>query len=62
MARKGRFTQTLTEKLLVYGTGREMTYRDHEEIAGIAMELAESGYGLRDLVVAVASSEVFAKR
>tara|TARA_B100000212_G_scaffold340589_2_gene321600 strand:- start:10970 stop:13495 length:2526 start_codon:yes stop_codon:yes gene_type:complete len=62
MDRKDRFTYTLTEKLLVYGTGREMTYRDHGAIEGIATDIAESGYGLRDLVVAIADSDVFKKR
>ena len=62
MDRKDRFTYTLTEKLLVYGTGREMTFRDHELIEGIATDIAENGYGLRDLVVAIADSDVFKKR
>lgn len=62
MDRKDRFTYTLTEKLLLYGTGREMTFRDHGVIEGIATDIAESGYGLRDLVVAIADSDVFKKR
>ena len=62
MDRKDRFAYTLTEKLLVYGTGREMTFRDHGVIEGIASDIAESGYGLRDLVVAIADSDVFKKR
>ena len=62
LGRKDRFAHTLTEKLLVYGTGREMTFRDNGEIAEISTELAEDGYGLRDLVIAVASSEVFGNR
>ncbi len=62
MDRKDRFTYTLTEKLLVYGTGREMTFRDHGVIEGIASDIAESGYGLRDLVVAIADSDVFKMR
>ena len=62
MGRKDRFALALTEKLLTYGTGREMTFRDHPEMERIATEIAECGYGLRDLVTAVASSEVFANR
>jgi len=62
MDRKDRFTYTLTEKLLVYGTGREMTFRDHGVIEGIVSDIAESGYGLRDLVVAIADSDIFKKR
>lgn len=62
MGRKDRFALALTEKLLTYGTGREMTFRDHSEMERISTEIAECGYGLRDLVKAVASSEVFARR
>jgi hypothetical protein len=39
-----------------------MTFRDNGEIAEISTELAEDGYGLRNLVIAVASSEVFGNR
>lgn len=60
--RKDRFAQALTEKLLIYGTGRKMTYRDHGEIERIATEVGEGGYGLRDLVIGVANSDIFGER
>jgi hypothetical protein len=62
IARKDRFAHTLTEKLMVYATGREMTFRDRSEIKAIAAADTDSSLGLRDLVTAVVSSEIFQKR
>lgn len=62
VARKDQFTETLVEKLLTYATGRKMTYRDQFEIKQIAVDSAGHGYGLRDLVVRVATSEIFRNR
>ncbi len=62
VARKDRFTEALTEKLLTYATGRSMTFRDDAEIKRIAAASAKSGYGLRDLIVKVATSETFKQR
>jgi hypothetical protein len=62
MARKDLFTKMLAEKLLIYGTGRAMTFRDRVAIDAIAAEVARKGYGLRDLVMAVADSEPFLRR
>jgi len=60
LERKDRFAQTLTEKLMVYATGREMTFRDRREITAIAT--SDSPLGLRDLVTAVVGSETFRNR
>ena len=60
--RKDRFAETLTEKLLVYAVGRAMTFRDQPEVQSIATDCAESGYGLRDLVIGVATSDTFQNR
>ena len=62
IARKDRFTEALTEKLLAYATGRSMTFRDQPEIKRIASESATSGYGLRDLILRVATSQTFRNR
>lgn len=62
VARKDRFAETLTEKLLTYATGRSMTYRDQPDIKGIAAESAKDGYRLRDLILKVANSDTFRKR
>lgn len=60
--RHERFAQTLTEKLLSYATGRSMTFRDDAEIKRIAAGCGMSGYGLRDLIVGVLTSETFQNR
>ena len=62
LARKDRFAHTLTEKLLVYATGRKMTFRDRREISEIATMDPDTSLGLRDLVTAVVSSETFRNR
>ena len=60
--RKDRFAEALTEKLLTYATGRSMTFRDDADIRKIAAACAENGYGLRDLIIDVVTSETFRKR
>ncbi len=60
--RKDRFTQALTEKLLTYATGRLMTFRDQAEVEKIAAVCAANGYGLRDLITGVATSDTFHNR
>ena len=62
LARKDRFAHTLTEKLLVYATGREMTFRDRREISTLAAADSDVPLGLRDLVTSVVSSEIFQNR
>lgn len=60
--RKERFAEALTEKLLTYATGRSMTFRDQPDVKQIAAECAKRGYGLRDLIFSVVTSETFQKR
>lgn len=62
LARKDRFTEALTARLLSYATGREMTFRDDAEIKKIAIDCANRGYGLRDLITGVVNSSIFQQR
>ena len=62
LSRKKQFARNLTQKLLVYGTGRELTYRDQPEVNRIASACEEEGYGFRDLLERVIQSEVFRRR
>ena len=62
VARKDRFATALTEKLMTYATGRNMTFRDQPEIQRIADTLKTSGYGLKNLILQVTSSDTFKKR
>ena len=62
LARKARFAEVLTGKLMAYATGRSTTFRDQPDIKRIASESPKHNYGLRDLIRAVATSETFRKR
>ena len=56
------FGQCLTEKLLVYATGRPLGFRDRRAADEIVAATMAQGDGFRDLIVAVVQSEPFATR
>ena len=60
--KRDQFTRNLIYKFMTYATGREVTFRDHEEVERILEYVASQGYGMRDLVVAVTTSEAFKRR
>ena len=62
MTSPGDFTRTLTGLLIEYGTGRELTSRDRRAVQQIVGDEPEGGYGFRDLIARVVSSESFATR
>ncbi|MEM1224550.1 MAG: DUF1592 domain-containing protein [Planctomycetota bacterium] len=62
VARRDQFARNLVHKLLTYATGREVTFRDQEEIRQIVKRFAEDGYRMRDMVVAVVTSDAFQRR
>ncbi len=62
MARPDRFTRTLAHLLLEYATGRKLTPADKEAVRTIVAEEPKEGYGLRDLVARLVTSEVFVAR
>ena len=62
MSRKKQFAKTLAEKLLVFGTGRTASFQDHREIEQLAQSIDSTENGFRDLVKAVASSQIFRSR
>jgi len=62
MANAAEFTGTLTGLLIEYGTGRELTARDQRTVQQIVAEEPSDGYGFRDLIARVVSSEAFATR
>jgi hypothetical protein len=49
----------LTEKLLVYGTGRRLEPSDRGEVDRILTDVEKSGNRMRDLVKLVATSKLF---
>lgn len=53
------FSRCLTEKLMIYATGREPGYGDRKEIDGIVARAKERGNGFEDLIVELVLSESF---
>ena len=53
------FARCLTEKLLIYSTGRALEGSDEPEVERIVAEVGRQGVGLRDLVLAVVGSKPF---
>jgi len=56
---QGQFARALTEKLLAYATGRELSVIDRPHVDAILESSANRGSGLRDLVKLVADSDPF---
>lgn len=56
------FTTCLAEKLMTYGTGREMNYREMKIIKGIMAENIKNGNHFYDLLATLIQSEVFRAR
>ena len=57
--RPDQFAHCLTEKLMVYGLGRRLSFTDQDDIDQIVSTLKQQGGGLRDLVHLVIQSEPF---
>ncbi len=53
------FGNCLAEKLLIYATGRELSFGDRKEVERIVEEVQEEGNGFQDLIVALVLSESF---
>ena len=59
LEKQDQFAQCLAEKMLTYATGRTLEATDRPEVERIVNELKDRGYGLKDLVMLVATSEPF---
>jgi len=59
---RDRFARAFIEHLSTYGLRRVLTYDDQDDIQAIAAEAKEKGYGVKDIVRAVAASELMRKR
>lgn len=62
LGRSADFTRALIGKLLVYSSGRELTFEDRPEVERLARQSLESGDGLRDLLHRAIASGVFHRR
>ena len=59
VSRKKQVIRCLTEKMLVYSSGRMLAPADRGETDHIVSQLETKGNGLRDLVKLVVESKVF---
>jgi hypothetical protein len=57
--RPDQFVQTVTERLMIYGLGRSITYQDMPAIRAIVRNAKSSDYRFSDLVLGVVSSDQF---
>ena len=56
------FAQCLSEKLMIYGTGRIPSYAEKQEIQSIVAKVEKDEGGFRDLVLALMESRTFRTR
>lgn len=61
-ADQSRLSKTLATKLLVFATGREMGFSDRPIIDKIVADTAAKGHGMRDLLHAIVTSEIFRQK
>jgi len=54
--------ENVTRRLLSYALGREVTYRDRYAIAELLRKAEPNGYKLKDLIVSICQSDLFAAR
>jgi len=59
LGRPEAFVGTLTERLLMYGLGRETKYYDMPAVRGIMRDAAANRYRLSDLVLGIVRSTPF---
>ena len=59
--RPEQFVQTITERLMIYGLGRSITYKDMPAIRAIVRNAQASDYRFSDLVLGVVTSDQFQK-
>jgi hypothetical protein len=62
LSRSDAFVNSLTERLLTYALGRELTHYDQPVVRGIVREAATQGTTLAALVQAIVASDPFRKR
>ena len=62
LSKKKLLAQNLALQLLTYGTGRTGSIRDKTQAKEIAESVIANGFGFRDLIIKVATSEAFARK
>jgi hypothetical protein len=59
LERPDQFVQALTERLLMYATGRELQYHDMPEVRAIVRTAAKDDYHFSDIVMGIVNSDAF---
>jgi hypothetical protein len=62
LARSDVFVAVMTEKLLMYGAGRETKYSDMPAVRAIMRDAAKTRYRFSDLILGVVKSPAFQMR
>lgn len=57
--RKDEIAENMIRRLLTYGIGRELTYRDRFAVAELHDHASGNGYRLQDMIVSICQSETF---
>ena len=57
--RKDEIVENVIRRLMTYGIGRELTYRDRFEVKKLLSSAKEKGYKLQEMIVSVCLSPVF---
>jgi hypothetical protein len=60
--KKDLFSRNLTERLLIYATGRGLDYYDRRSVDGIVAELQKNDYRFHALITAIVQSDPFRMR
>ncbi len=59
LARPDQFTQTLTEKLMMYALGREVEFIDMPQVREIVRNAVADNYRFSSLVLGIVNSDAF---
>ena len=59
---KDRFSKAFVENMLSYAMARQLTYLDRENLSQLYEQSAEADFRLRDILLAIVSSDYFIKR
>ena len=57
--RRHDIAENMIRRLLSYGLGRELTYRDRYDVEALLERSRKDGYRLRDMIVLICQNEVF---
>ena len=58
-SRKHDIAENVIRRLLTYGIGRELNYRDRSDVEKILSRSRENGFLLQDMIVAICQSSTF---